>query len=270
MRHAFLIMSLVIALGLGILALTACTNSTPPPTSSATSVANTTPSPQASSGDSIEAVYSTVASIRGGSPLSPLFGDWPEDRAAIDRLALALDTAVPITPTEHLEANDRGRYLRIRYRDGTELMVRGVARCEPRSDAKDSVGASCRGRWVHLSDTWWVEGTGMVKSAELGLWWEDMTTFMVSIGTVNSPERIKKGESFGVSVCCWGNVVQAPTMTLSLVSADGPETKLAEIPVSSTYFQEDVVVPGQTPRGRYWLRVTSGDFSELVDIIQVE
>ena len=111
MRHAFLIMSLVIALGLGILALTACTNSTPPPTSSATSVANTTPSPQASSGDSIEAVYSTVASIRGGSPLSPLFGDWPEDRAAIDRLALALDTAVPITPTEHLEAYDRGRYL---------------------------------------------------------------------------------------------------------------------------------------------------------------
>ena len=179
--------------------------------------------------------------------MSPLFGDWPEDRAAIDRLALALDTAVPITPTEHLEAYDRGRYLRIRYRDGTELMVRGVARCEPRSDAKDSVGASCRGRWVHLSDTWWVEGTGMVKSAELGLWWEDMTTFMVSIGTVNSPERIKKGESFGVSVCCWGNVVQAPTITLSLVSADGPETKLAEIPVSSTYFQEDVVVPGQTP-----------------------
>ena len=202
--------------------------------------------------------------------MSPLFGDWPEDRAAIDRLTLALDTAVPITPTEHLQANDRGRYLRIRYRDGTELVVRQVARCEPLSDAKDSGGAACRGKWVHLGDTWWMEGTGMVKSPELGLWWEDMTTFMVSIGAVNTPERIKKGESFGISVRSWGNVVQAPTMKLSLVSADGLETKLAEIPVSSTYFQDELMVPGQTPRGRYWLRVTSGDFSELVDVVQVE
>ena len=93
---------------------------------------------------------------------------------------------------------------------------------------------------------------------------------MVSIGTVNSPERIKKGESFGVSVCCWANVVQAPTIRLSLVSADGLETKLAEIPVSSTYFQDELMVPGQTSRGRYWLRVTSGGFSELVDVVQVE
>ena len=30
------------------------------------------------------------------------------------------------------------------------------------------------------------------------------------------------------------------------------------------------MVPGQTSRGRYWLRVTSGSFSGLVDIIQVE
>ena len=264
MRHAVLIMSLVIVLGLGILALPACTNSTPPLTSSATSAASTTPSPQALSGDSIEAVYSTVASIIGGSPLSPLFGDWPEDRAAIDRLALALDTAVPITPTEYLEANDRGRYLRIRYRDGTQLMVRQVTRCEPRSDAKDSVGASCRGRWVHLSDTWWVEGTGMVKSAELGLWWEDMTTFMVRIG-----ETIEVGGSFLISGWSWHRVVEAPAMKLSLISADGLETKLAEIPVSPTYFEDEVMLPGQTPRGRYWLRVTSGDFSELVDVIQV-
>ena len=202
--------------------------------------------------------------------MSPLFGDWPEDRAAIDRLALALETAVPITPTEYLEANDRGRYLRIRYSDGTELMVRGVARCEPRSDAKDSVGAACRGKWVQLNDTWWVEGTGMVKSLEIGLWWEDITTFMVFIGALYAPDRIKKGEPFGVTVCCWDRVVQAPTMRLSLVSVDGLETKLAEIPVSSKFLQEEVVVPGQTPRGRYWLRVTSGDFSELVDIIQVE
>ena len=123
---------------------------------------------------------------------------------------------------------------------------------------------------MHLSDTWWVEGTGTVKSAELGVWWEDMTTFMVRIGMVNAPETIEAGGSFLVSAWSWANVVQAPTIRLSLVSADGLETELAEIPVSSTYFQEEVMVPGQTSRGRYWLRVTSGSFSGLVDIIQVE
>ncbi len=229
-----------------------------------------TPGSQASAADSIEAVYSFVASMRGGSPLSPLFGDWPEDRAAIHRLALALETAVPITPTEHLEANDRGRFLRIRYRDGTELTVRRVARCEPWSDAKDSVGAACKGNLVLLNDTWWVEGTGMVKSVELGLWWEDMSTFMERICAIHIPKTIKQGEPVTVSVSEWGHVAQAPTMKLSLVYAGGTELELGEVPSSSSYFQGELVSPAHTPSGRYWLRVTSGDFSELVEIVQVE
>ena len=77
---------------------------------------------------------------------------------------------------------------------------------------------------------------------------EDMTTFMVRIGSVNAPETIEAGGSFLVSAWSWANVVQAPTIRLSLVSADGLETELAEIPVSSTYFQEEVMVPGQTSR----------------------
>ena len=43
----------------------------------------------------IEAVYSWVASIIGGRPLRPLFQHLPQDRPVIDRLALAIDSAIP-------------------------------------------------------------------------------------------------------------------------------------------------------------------------------
>ena len=50
----------------------------------------------------------------------------------------------------------------------------------------------------------------------------------------------------------------------SLVSVDGLETELGEVPVSSDYFQGQGIVPDGTPGGRYWLRVASPGFSELV------
>ena len=79
---------------------------------------------------SIEAVYSMVASRAMGARLNPLFADQPDDGAVIARLALAIETAIPIMPTDHLSANDRGRYLSIRFRNGTELAVRQVSWCE--------------------------------------------------------------------------------------------------------------------------------------------
>ena len=288
-----------IALGLAALALAACSAATPSPTSDIpgatrtgtqieTSAATPTdsspvrlepspsPSPisadQDSTSDSIDVVYSTVASLIGGDPLSPLFGDRPEDRPAIDRLASALGRAIPITPTEHLTANNRGRYLTIRYRNGAELMVRQVSWCEDWGSRRDFIGGACRGEHKPLTDTWWVEGTGMVKSAELGRWWEEMTTYMVPIGGIIAPKSLKPGDTFTVSGYGWEDQIETPTMELSLVSAYGHEVELADLPIEADmdYFEEQVVAPGETPRGRYWFRVSGGGFSEHVDVVEVE
>ena len=250
-----------IILGLAALALAACATSTP---SATPSLSSTQPS--------IDAVYSTIASLPFGNPLSPLFGGWPEDRAAIARLVSALEAAVPMTPTEHLTANNRGRYLKIHYRDGTRLKVRRVSWCDEWSGRDEFVGGVCRGEHKILNDIWWIEGTGMVKSSELGLWWEDMTTFMVSIGSISTPETIKAGESFPISGYGWADIVQAPTMNLSLESADGLNIELGEITVvtDSGYFEGQVMVPDDTPSGRYWLRVSSRSFSNLVDLVQLD
>ena len=287
----------IIVVGVATVTLAACSTSTPTPTSdiqwgggqgipsgtpapvggdSASQRPSPSPSPisadQDSTSDSIDVVYSTVASMIGGDPLSPLFGDWPEDRPAIDRLAVALGSAVPITPTEHLTANDRGRYLTIRYRDGAELMVRQVSWCEDWGGRRDFIGGACRGEHKPLTDTWWVEGTGMVKSAALGSWWEDMTSFMVPIGGIIAPKSLKPGDTFTVSGYGWEDQIETPTMELSLVSAYGHEVELADLPIEADmdYFEEQVVAPGETPRGRYWFRVSGGGFSELVDVVEVE
>ena len=202
----------------------------------------------------------------GEAPLSPLFGDWPEHSAVIARLALALDTATPITPTEHLSANERGRYLRIHVRDGTELAVRRVSWCEQRS------GMVCRGEFALLSDIWWVDGKGMVESSDMGLWWEDMPEFMVPIGNLQAPKKIKAGEPFTLKLCCWGDFVQVDRMNLSLVSADGFGIDLGEVPGFSDdrFEQWRGIVPEQTPSGRYWWRVSGDSFSELVDVVLLE
>ena len=230
-----------------------------------------TTSAQVYQASTIEVVYSKVPAMIGEAPLSPLFGDWPEHNAAVARLALALDTATPITPTEHLLANHHGRYLRIHLRDGTEVAVRQVAWCEQWSRM------ICRGsKSATLTDIWWVDGKGMVESSDLGLWWEDMPEFMVPIGNVRAPKTIKAGELFTLTLCCWDDFVQADRMNLSLVSADGFEIDLGEIPVLTDMqvpevdYQWQGIVPEQTPSGRYWWRVSSEGFSELVDDVQLE
>ena len=170
-----------IAIGVGAVALAACSTATPSPTSyipvrarTETYVETPTATPTDSSAvrhnpsrspspiladqdltaNSIDVVYSTVASMIGGEPLSPLFADWPEDRPAIDRLASALGSAIPITPTEHLTANDRRRFLTVRYRNGAELMVRQVSWCEDWGGRRDFIGGACRGEHKPLTDTW--------------------------------------------------------------------------------------------------------------------
>ena len=93
------------------------------------------PSPVPVTQPPIEAVFSWVASRSSGDPLRPLFEHLPADRAVLDRLARALETAKPAAPDEHLWANDRGRYLDVRYRDGMKMAIRQVVRCEPWTDA---------------------------------------------------------------------------------------------------------------------------------------
>ena len=219
----------------------------------------------------IEAVSSIVQSAVGGFPLRPLFEHLPDDRVMIVRLARALDAAIPILPDELLWANDRGRYLDVRYRDGMKIAIRQVARCEPwiDADAKESVGGRCKGKWVRQTDTWWVEGTGMVKSADLAQWWEDMTEFMVPIGSVGIPKTIRAGEPFTITLFSWDDVIDGDSLNLSLVSLAGAEIQLGAYPVSGT-FQGQLSVPDQTPDGRYWLRVSGGSFSELVTIVHLE
>ena len=242
------------------------------PLQTATPVETTpTPPPSPSTQPPIEAVFSWVASRSSGDPLRPLFEHLPADRAVLDRLARALDAAIPIAPDELLWANDRGRYLDVRYRDGMKMAIRQVARCEPwtDADAKESVGGRCKGKWVRQTDTWRVEGTGMVKSADLAQWWEDMTEFMVPIGSVGIPKTIRAGESFTITLFSWDGVIDGAAMNLSLVSLDGAEIRLGAYPVSDT-FQGQLTMPDQTPGGRYWLRVSGGSFSELVGIVHIE
>ena len=219
---------------------------------------------------SIEAVYSLVASRPMGGPLNPLFADQPDDGAVIARLALAIETAIPIMPTEHLSANDRGRYLSIRFRNGTELTVRQVSWCEQWDGRREFVGGVCRGRHETLSDIWWVEGRGMVESPALALWWRETAEFMVPIGYVGIPETIMPGEPFRITSCCWEGIVQAETIKLSLVSAGGLEIGLGEFPISSGITQRNGIVPYGTQSGRYWLHAASNGFSEVVDVVQVE
>ena len=259
-------------------ALVACTGDMPDadptvaPLQTATPVeATPTPPRSPSTQPPIEAVFSWVASRSSGDPLRPLFEHLPADRAVLDRLARALETAKPAAPDEHLWANDRGRYLDVRYRDGTKTAIRQVARCEPwtDADAKESAYVGCKGKLVRQTDTWWVEGTGMVKSSDLAQWWEDMTEFMVRIGNVSIPGTIRAGESFTITLYSWNGVMDAAAMNLSLVSLDGAEIQLGAYPVPDT-FQGQLTVPDQTPSGRYWLRVSGGGFSELVKIVHVE
>ena len=112
---------------------------------------HTTPT-QAYQASTIEVVYSRVPAMIGESPLSPLFGDWPEHSAVVARLALALDTATPITPTKQLLVNEHGRYLRIHMRDGTELAVRQLAWCEQWSPRIVLQG------WIHPPERYLVGG----------------------------------------------------------------------------------------------------------------
>ena len=185
-------------------------------------------SPSPGTQPSIEAVYRYVPTMVGGAPLGPLFDHVPADRPVIARFALALAAAVPIAPAENLLANDRGRDLRVRYHGGANLTVRQVSRCEPWSnaDAKESAGHRCRGTWVRADGTWWVEGVGMVASPELSRWWEEMSEFMVPIGSVGIPETVKAGEPFKVTLMSWDDVIDGDSVSLSLEPSDGPEIGL--------------------------------------------
>ena len=219
----------------------------------------------------IEAVYSWVASIIGGRPLRPLFQHLPQDRPVIDRLALAIDSAIPVRTDEHLWSNDRGRYLSLLSSDGTKLRVRQVSRCEPWSDAdaKKSFGDGCQGRWVRQGDKWWIEDKGIVTSPDVGRWWEEMDEYMMQVATVGIPKKIKVGEIFKVTLGDWSKVVDGDSVTLSMEQVDGSETRLGINPASGI-FQGHRRLPAETPVGRYWLRVTGGDFSDLVEIVDVE
>ena len=219
----------------------------------------------------IEAVYSWVASIIGGRPLRPLFQHLPADRPVIDSLARAIDSAVPVRTDEHLRPNERGRYLSLLYSDGTKLRIRQVSLCEPWSDAdaKVSVGGRCRGRWVRQNDKWWIEDKGIVTSSDVGRWWEEMDEYMMPVAMVGIPKKIKVGETFKITSGDWSKVVDGDPVTLSLEREDGPVTKLGTYPASGI-FQGHRRIPAETPAGRYWLRVTGGDFSELVEIVDVE
>ena len=262
----------ILAIAMAV-AVFACTRDLPEPAPTITPLQTATPttSPVLATQPPIEAVFSLVPSLPSGDPLRPLFGHLPKDREPIARLARALETAIPIAPDEHLSANDRGRYLDVRYRDGMKIAIREVARCEPwtDADAKESVGGRCKGKWVRQNDTWWVEGAGMVKSAHLAQWWEEMTGFMVPIGSVGIPKTIEAGESFKITLFSWDGVIDGDSVDLSLVSSDGAEIGLGGYPVSGT-FQGQLSVPGETPSGRYWLRVSGGGFSELVTIVHIE
>ena len=151
-------------------------------------------------------------------------------------------------------------------------MVRQVSWCEDWGGRRDFIGGACRGEHKPLTDIWWVEGTGMIESSDLGLWWEDMPTVMAPIGSVNIPGTINVGRSFPVSGCCWADIVQAPSITLSLVSVDRLEIELIEIPIEAGTgdFRRQVKIPEKTPNGRYWLYVSGGSFSEFVNVVQVE
>ena len=184
----------------------------------------------------------------GGEPLRPLYEHLPADSPVIARLARAIDAAIPIAPAEHLLANDRGRYLSVRYSDGTKSAIRQVVRCEPWSDAdaKKSVGGRCLGRWVRANDTWWVEDIGIVESLDLSRWWQDMTEFMVPIGSISIPKTIKTGEPFKITLWSWDDVVNGDSVNLTLISLDGPEVRLGAFPAVDL-FQGEVTVPAPPP-----------------------
>ena len=273
MRRIALVASLVVALPL----VTACTRDLPDlaptlaPLQTATPTAAAhTASPGTGAGPSIESVFSYVASLPSGVPLRPLFGHLPKDREPISRLARALEAAVPIEPDDRLHANDRGRYLRVTFDDGAKVEIRQVIRCVPRSE--DDVGKPvtilCKGEWVREDDTWWVEGVGMVKSAALSRWWDEMPEIMVRTGILSLPEIIEADEPFTITLYSWDDVIDGDSINLGLVSSDGREIGLGTFPSSDT-FQGQLKVPDRTPSGRYWLRVSGGNFSELVQVVNV-
>ncbi len=227
-------------------------------------------SPGSGAGPSIEAVFSYVASLPSGDPLRPLFGHLPKDREPISGLARALQTAVPIEPDDRLHANDRGRYLSVSYGDGTNAAIRQVFRCLPESedDVGERVTGWCKGEWGREDDTWWVEGVGMVKSAALSRWWDEMPEIMVRTGILSLPEIIEADEPFTITLYSWDDVIDGDSINLGLVSSDGREIGLGTFPTSDT-FQGQLKVPVRTPSGRYWLRVSGGNFSELVRAVIV-
>ena len=233
-------------------------------------VADATSSPVPIEGPSIEAVFSYVASAPGGRPLRPLFDHLPKDREPIARLVSALEAAVPIAPDDRLHANERGRYLSIRYDDGAKAKVSQVHRCVP--ETEDDVGKPvtilCQGEWVREDDTWWVEGVGMVRSTGLSRWLEEMPELMARIGILSLPEFVEADEPFSMTLYDWHGVIDGDSINLGLVSLDGTEIGLGTFPSSDTY-QGQLTVPRQTPEGRYWLRVSGGNFSELVDVVYV-
>ena len=232
----------------------------------------TTPTPDLSTADSIDIVYSLMPSVREGDRLSPLFGDIPEDRDAIERLALAIDSAVVTGGSPRLLVDERGRHLIVMLREGESVIVRQILKCDaqPEIARMTPASAGCTGRYLPLADTWWVEGRGIVKSPDLGLWWEDMPSFMAPIGSISLPETIDAGQPFSLTICCWANILQTPTMDLSLVSQDGNEIALGQLPTERDSAEAQFTVPDHTPQDRYWLRVSTNGFSELVEVVQVQ
>ncbi len=273
MRRIALTASLFVAL----LLVTACTRDLPDlgptlaPLQTATPTAAVlTTSSGTGAGPSIESVFSYVASLPSGVPLRPLFGHLPKDREPISRLARALQAAVPIESDDRLHANDRGRYLSVTYGDGTNAAIRQVFRCLPKSedDVGEPVTGWCKGEWVREDDTWWVEEVGMVKSAALSRWWDEMPEIMVRTGILSLPEIIEADEPFTITLFSWDDVIDGDSINLGLVSSDGREIGLGTFPSSDT-FQGQLKVPDRTPSGRYWLRVSGGNFSELVQVVNV-
>ena len=82
----------------------------------------------------------------------------------------------------------------------------------------------------------------MVKSAELGRWWGEMTTSMAPIGRIIAPKSLKPGKTITVSAYDWAGQIETPTMKLSMVSVNGHEVVLADFPLNAGrgYFEEQV------------------------------
>ncbi|GEM_PF-4381904 len=199
----------------------------------------------------VEVVSSQEPGSPSGAFLTPLWGDRADDREAIASLIEALARANPVAASKEEGTQETERFLRIRYRDGTEVQMRPAWWCA----SWVVEGTYCSANGKRVPEHWFVESpnmTGIVESPTLSAWWDHLDEYMPPVKRLTYPLVVRKGETFAVS---GEALLRGDSVRLTIEVPGMPKMLLAAIPLDHGSFVWQGTLPPDIPAGSALLYV---------------